>query len=149
MVESSSDYSRVIVELSTIYRRIIVLVCSVSVEMESFRVSLQGTPVWLPAALRRSQKNHTPGILEHATYALCNYLLLLAWWPKHPACVASPISPKTKNLHLLERVSGPLCQSFNTFSLLCPLSVPVALRRSPSKHAAELLEHASSGFQQF
>ena len=39
--------------------------------MSGFRVSQQGVSVWwLAAALRRPQKKHAPGILEHASCGL-------------------------------------------------------------------------------
>ena len=46
------------------------------VNMSGFRVSQQGASVWwLPAALRRPQKKHAPGILEHVS---CGMLAGLA-----------------------------------------------------------------------
>ena len=36
-----------------------------------FRVSQQGASVWLPAALRRPQKKHAPGFLEHVSCMFC------------------------------------------------------------------------------
>ena len=36
-------------------------------------------PIRMPAALRRPQQKHTPGILEHVSFVFCRFLLLLAW----------------------------------------------------------------------
>merc|ERR1712086_928601 len=38
-----------------------------------FKVSLQGASVWLPAALRRPQKKHAPGFLEHVPCVFCRF----------------------------------------------------------------------------
>ena len=47
------------------------------VQMSGFRVSQQGASVWwLPAALRRPQKKHAPGILEHVSCVFCRCLLI-------------------------------------------------------------------------
>ena len=43
-------------------------------------------PISLPAALRRPQKNHAPGFLEHVPCVFCRFSLLSAWCA-HSACL--------------------------------------------------------------
>ena len=66
--------------------------------------------------------------------------------PNQHACGASPTSEKTRPWIFGACI---LCISsiFVTFSLVCPISVPAALRRPQKKHAPGILEHASCVFE--
>ena len=65
------------------------------VQMSGFRVSQQGASVWwLPAALRRPQKKHAPGILEDVSCVFCRCLLMFydckcfcRFWGLPPGCL--------------------------------------------------------------
>ena len=68
--------------------------------------------------------------------------------PNQRACGASPTSEKTRPWIF---GAGILCilLIFVTFSLVCPISVPAALRRPQKKHAPGILEHVPCVFCRF
>jgi len=74
----------------------------------------------LPAALRRPQKKHAPGILEHVSCVFCRCLLIFDDFAGF-------------------RVSQPCASVW---------WLPAALRRPQKKHAPGILEYVSCGFQQ-
>ena len=76
-------------------------------------------PISMPAALRRPQKKHAPGILEHVPCVFCRFVLLVSTLlrnsknkvgvPNQRACGASATSEKNTPA-ILEHVPCVICR---------------------------------------
>ena len=105
-------------------------------------------PLSVPAALRRPQKKHAPGIWDHVPYVFCHFLCVfsLVCPISVPAALRRP--QKKHDPGILDHVPYVFCH-FVAFSLVCPISVPAALRRPQKKHAPAFLDHVPYVFCHF
>ena len=65
-------------------------------------------PMSMPAALRRPQEKHTPGILEHVPYVFCRFVLCLAWCSQS-ACLRR-FGEKTRPLEFWSMIPCVFCR---------------------------------------
>ena len=121
ILQSSSKFRRMVIEISSCIRRMCVHFSEISstfrrhfVKMSGFRVSQQGASVWLlPAALRRPQKKHAPGFLEHVSCRFCGFLMILGYLIENWTSFTEKCVKFTK---LYSK------NSFSVFARLSPLS---------------------------
>ena len=102
----------------------------------------------MPAALRRPQKNTPLAFWNMYLVCFAEFCCFQFGVPNEHACGASPTSEKTRPWNF---GACTLCvlPNFVVFSLVCPMSMPAALRRPQKKHAPGILEHVPCVFCRF